>query len=111
MFGLTWVGRLYKHFRRLLLLDGILPSAKFTLRPPSLALSYSQRYCAAVEQWLRAKLCVVEHRSPPIFCRATIRLGIGPHSSFDLLVLPALYDLEMHVVGLLLSAEAGRFEK
>jgi len=76
---------------------------------------YSQRYCAAVEQWLRvrlrAKLCVVEHRAPPIFCRATIRLGIGPHSSFDLLVLPALYVFEMHVVGLLLSAEAGRFEK
>jgi len=68
-------------FRRLLLRNGILPGAKFTLRPPSLALSYSQRYCTAVEQWPRAKLCGVEHRAPPIFCRATIRLGIGPHSS------------------------------
>jgi len=29
---------------------------------------------------VRAKLCGVEHRSPPIFGRATITLGIGPHS-------------------------------
>ena len=28
-----------------------------------------------------AKLCGVEQRAPPIFGRATIRLGIGPHSS------------------------------
>jgi len=34
----------------------------------------------AVEQWPRGKLCGTEHRAPPIFCRATIRLGIGPHS-------------------------------
>ena len=26
-----------------------------------------------------AKLCGVEQRAPPIFGRATIRLGIGPH--------------------------------
>jgi len=66
-----------------LLRNGILPGAKFTLRPPSLALSYSQRYCTAltaVEQWPRAKLCGVENRAPPIFCRATIRVGVGPHS-------------------------------
>jgi len=54
---------------------------KSHLLPRSLALSYSQRYCTAVEQWLRAKVCGVEHRAPPIFCRVTIRLGIGPHSS------------------------------
>jgi len=29
-----------------------------------------------------AKLCGVEQRAPPIFDRAAIRLGIGPHSSF-----------------------------
>ena len=29
-----------------------------------------------------AKLCGVEQRAPPIFGRATITLGIGPHSSF-----------------------------
>jgi len=28
-----------------------------------------------------AKLCGVEQRAPPIFDRAAIRLGIGPHSS------------------------------
>ena len=28
-----------------------------------------------------AKLCGVEQRSPPVFGRATITLGIGPHSS------------------------------
>ena len=62
--------------------NGILPRAKFTLRPPCLALSCWQRYCTAVEQWARAKLCGVEHRAPPIFGRATITLVIGPHSSF-----------------------------
>ena len=39
------------HFRRLLLRNEILPGAKFTLHPPSLALSYWHRYCTAVEQW------------------------------------------------------------
>jgi len=58
--------RLYVHFRRLLLHNGILPGAKFTLRPPSLALCYWQRYCTAVEQWARAELCGVEHRASPI---------------------------------------------
>jgi len=70
------------HIRRLLLRNGILPGAKFTLRPPSLALSYWERYCTAVEQWARTKLCGVEHRAPPIFGRAIITLGIGPHSSW-----------------------------
>jgi len=61
--------------------DRILPGAKFSLHPPSLALSYWQHYCTAVEQWARAKLCGVEYRAPPVFGRATITLGIGPHSS------------------------------
>jgi len=61
--------------------NGILPRAKFTLHPPSLALSYWQCYCTAVEQWARVKLWGVEHSAPPIFGRATITLGIGPHSS------------------------------
>jgi len=80
--ALTWAGRLYIHFRQLLLCNGILPGAKFTLRPPSLALSYWQRYCTVVEQWVLAKLCGVEHRAPPIFGGSTITLGIGPNSSF-----------------------------
>jgi len=32
--------------------------------------------------WASAKLCGVEQRAPPIFGRATITLGTGPHSSF-----------------------------
>jgi len=77
--AVTWAGRLCIHFRRLLPRNGILPRAKFTLRPPSLALSYWQRYCTALEQWARDKLCGVEHRAPPIW--ATIKLGNGPHST------------------------------
>jgi len=48
----------------------------------SCALLYWQRYCTALEQWASAKLCGVEQRAPPIFGRAAITLGIGPHSSF-----------------------------
>ena len=39
MFGRLLAGRLFIHFRRLLLRNRILPGAKFTLRPPSLALA------------------------------------------------------------------------
>jgi len=42
-----------------------------------------QRYCTALWQWASAKLCGVEQRAPPMFGRATITLGIGPHSSRD----------------------------
>ena len=35
----------------------------------------------ALQQWASAKLCGVEQRAPPIFGRATITLGIGPHFS------------------------------
>ena len=37
-----------------------------------------------IQQWALAKLCGVEQRAPPVFGRATIRLGIGPHSSQQL---------------------------
>ena len=57
---------------------------------PSLALSYSQRYCTTVEQRARAKLCGIEHRAPPMFGSASIRLGIGPHSSSVLIFMAAL---------------------
>jgi len=45
------------HFRKLLPINGILPGPKFTLRP-SLAFSYISAlgYCAALEQWVSAKL-------------------------------------------------------
>jgi len=38
--AVSWAGRLFIHFRRMLPRNRILPGAKFTLRPPSLALSY-----------------------------------------------------------------------
>jgi len=38
-----------------------------------------QRYCTVLQQWASAKLCSVEPRAPPIFGRAAITLGIGPH--------------------------------
>jgi len=48
--------------------------------PPNFnGLRLLQRYCTAVKQWLSAKLCGVEQRAPPMFGRATITLGIGPH--------------------------------
>ena len=75
-YGATAAKNVYT-FRRLLLHNGISPGAKFTLHPRSLALSYWQRYCTAVEQWVRAKLCGAEHRAPPTFGRAPITLGIG----------------------------------
>jgi len=31
------------------------------------------------QYWASAKLCGVEQRAPPIFGRAAITLGIGPH--------------------------------
>jgi len=47
----------------------------------SCAFVFWQRYCTALQQGASAKLCGVEHRAPPIFGRATITLGIGPHST------------------------------
>ena len=46
-----------------------------------------QRYCTARQYWTSAKLCGVDQRAPPIFGRATIMLGICPHSSL-ICVLP-----------------------
>jgi len=66
---------------RFLTHNGILRDAKFILHL-RLVLLYWQRYCTAVEQWASAKLCGVQQRAPPIFVRAAITLGIGPHSSF-----------------------------
>jgi len=43
---------------------------------------FMQRYCTALQYWASAKLCGVDQKAPPIFRRAGITLGIGPHSSF-----------------------------
>jgi len=40
-----------------------------------------RRYCTVLQYWALAKLCGVEQRAPPMFGRAAITLGIGPHSS------------------------------
>jgi len=48
----------------------------------STAFASWQRYCTALQYWASAKLCGVEQRAPPIFGRAAITLGIGPHSSY-----------------------------
>jgi len=71
--------------------DGILLGAKFTLRP---SLLYYQRYpilaasssgsqpnfAASYEEWNNTELL---QRTPPIFGRAAIMLGIIPHSGFN----------------------------
>jgi len=75
--AVSCAGRLFIHFRRLLPHNGILPGAKFTLRPPSLALSYigsvTTRHSSSGHK---------PNLAPPVFIRATITLGIGPHSSW-----------------------------
>jgi len=48
-------------------------------------LSSWQHYCTVLQYWASAKLCGVEQRATPIFGRAAIMLGIGPHSSFYLI--------------------------
>ena len=47
-----------------------------------------------IQQWASAKVCGVEQRAPPMFGRATITLGIGPHSSYVCFVYgKAIYDV------------------
>jgi len=83
-------GTRYIHFRGLLLPKGILPGAKFT-SPTSLAFTYIGSVSAwhlsivDVSQTLRHRtrngITEVSPRATPIFGRAAIMLGIGPHSS------------------------------
>jgi len=40
-----------------------------------------QHYCTALQYRASAKLCGVDQRAPPVFSRAAITLGTGPHSS------------------------------
>jgi len=41
-----------------------------------------QRYCTSFQYWVSAKLCGIDQRAPPVFGRAAITLGIGPHFYF-----------------------------
>ena len=88
--AICWTGILYLRFWGLL--PGILPGAKFTLRP-SLAFSYigSITECrTALEQWASATqrmelrnfhFSSFSTKSATCISRAAITLGIGPHSS------------------------------
>jgi len=49
---------------------------------------------STLQQWASAKLCGVEQMAPPVFGRAAITLGIGPHSSFFYCTSPVFLLLE-----------------
>jgi len=89
--AVSWAATLYIHFQGLLATDGILPRAKFTLRP-SLASSYigsvtARHSTSGVSQTLRRGtkngITELSQKAPPILGCAAITLGIGPHSSFS----------------------------
>jgi len=61
--------------------NGILPGAQFSLCP-RLAFSYIGSVSARHSSSGRQPNCGVEQGAPPIFVRAAIVLGIGPHSRF-----------------------------
>jgi len=90
--AVSCAGALCIHFLGLLLPDGILPGANFTLRP-SLAFSYigsiTARHSTSGRQPnFAAMVQEVELRNfrmqtaPAVFGWAAITLGIGPHSSY-----------------------------
>jgi len=70
----------YIHFLGLLPPNGILPHAKLTSLP-SLAFSHIGTVNALHSSSWRQPNCGVQQRASPIFGRAIIALGIGPHSS------------------------------
>jgi len=80
--AVSCAGRLHigLHFRGSCSTNGILPDAKFTLRP-SLAFWYIDSVTARHSSSGRQPNCGVQQRAPPIFGRAAFTLGIGPHSS------------------------------
>ena len=92
--AVCWAGILYIHFWRLLPPNGILPGAKFTLRPSlvfSCPGSVTARYwssgrqpnCGMVqgmELWNFRSLSF-STKGGTYIARAAITLGIGPHSS------------------------------
>jgi len=68
---------IYMHFRGLLPLDGILPSAKFALRP-SLAFSYIGSVTARHAR-ASAKLCGVVQRMDGTFAEGVTYIRLGDH--------------------------------
>jgi len=86
--AVSWAGTIYIHFRGLFPRNGILPGAKFTLRP-SLAFSYigsvTTRHSSSGRQPNKNGITELSQRAPPIFGWAAITLGISPYSSFILI--------------------------
>jgi len=86
-------GTLYIHFPGLLPRNGILRRAKFTLCPSlafyigSVTLLHGTR-AVGVSESLRRRtrngITELSQREPPIFDWAAIMLGIGPHSSYEM---------------------------
>jgi len=70
--------------------------------PPQISTGFVswQCYCIALQYWASAKLCGVEERTPPIFGRAAITLGIGPHSSSVIILIIITALLTYNLLGL-----------
>ena len=66
------------------------------LEPQQISTGFAswQLYCTVLQQWASAKLFGVEQMAPPIFGRATIMLGIGPHSSHNRRTQMSVYFLK-----------------
>jgi len=82
--AVSWAGRLYIHFRRLLPLTELYQVQNSfcvqVLRSPILAaLLHGTRKCMGISQTLRHSA-----EGAPIFGRVAISLGIGPHSSLSI---------------------------
>ena len=88
--AVSWSGILCIHFRRLLPLTEFCPVENslyvHVLRSPILAALLHGTPAAGVSQTLRRRsrngITELSRRAAPIFGRAAITLGIGPHSSF-----------------------------
>jgi len=76
--AVSCAGTLYIHFRGLLPRNGILPGAKFTLRP-SLALYILAALLHVTRIMASAKLCGVEQTAPPVLGWAAITLWALAH--------------------------------
>jgi len=95
--AVSWAATLYMHFRGLLPPDRILPGGKFTFHP-SLVFSYigsvllhGTPAAGDVRRCTRNGITELSHRAPPIFSRAAITLGIGPHSSYNCIIKNIFY--------------------
>ena len=80
--AISWACALYIHFQGLLPHWRNIHRCKIHFASESCVLLYWQRHWMALEQWVSAKLCGIQHRATPIFGMAAITLGISPHSSF-----------------------------